>query len=321
MPDVLGDIISTIELRSTLYFRAELTAPFSIAVPEDKNVIRFHVANDGPCFVRVATGEHAMMRAGDLVLVPRGAAHTLADVPADDPKPLGEVLSEARFDGAGPLQFGGGGARTSLVCGHFGFGHEVMHPVVGSLPPLVHLRGDADRRYAWIEQLLVYMDRETRARSPAWEEVVKRVAEIVFVFVLREFMSQHPQLSAPLAALSDPQLGKALNVMHEQPAVDWTVDDLARRAAMSRSAFAERFREAIGMTPSRYLASWRMHKARALLDRSTLTIREIAWEVGYASEPTFSRTFKDQFGAPPGRYRRALSMDDPDPGSPSDDPA
>jgi AraC family transcriptional activator of mtrCDE len=310
MPDLLSDIISTIELRSTLYFRAELTAPFSIAVPEDSNVIRFHVANAGPCYVSLTTGEYAMMQAGDLVLVSRGAAHVLSDARSERPAALADVLYAAGFDGSGPMKFGGGGPRTSLVCGQFGFGHEVMHPVVGSLPPLVHLRGDAEHRYAWLEQLLVYMDRETAARSAAWEEVVKRISEIVFVYVLREFMSQQAPSTAALAALSDPQLGKALSAIHAQPEVEWTVDELAQRAAMSRSIFADRFREALGMTPARYLASWRMHKARALLERSEKSIREIAFEVGYASEPTFNRTFKEQFGAPPGRYRRATARED-----------
>jgi AraC family transcriptional activator of mtrCDE len=310
MPDVLSDIIATIELRSTLYFRAELTAPFSIMVPEDSNVIRFHVANAGPCYVALETGEHAMMQAGDLVLVSRGAAHVLADAPSERPTALADVLNAAHFDGLGPMEFGGGGSRTSLVCGHFGFGHEIMHPVVASLPPLVHLRGDSDHRYAWLEQLLVYMDRESRARSAAWEEVVKRISEIVFVFVLREFMSRQYQSTAALAALSDPQIGKALSAIHEKPEVEWTVEELAQRAAMSRSIFADRFREALGMTPARYLASWRMHKARALLERSEKSIREIAWEVGYASEPTFNRTFKEQFGAPPGRYRRAAAREE-----------
>ena len=113
--DVLGDILSTLQLRSTLYFRAELTAPFSISVPEDRQVIRFHVANHGPCQVTLPTGEAARFEPGDLVLVPHGAAHVLSDVSRQAARPLDEVLQESGFDGSGPLVYGGGGDRKSVV--------------------------------------------------------------------------------------------------------------------------------------------------------------------------------------------------------------
>jgi AraC family transcriptional regulator, activator of mtrCDE len=166
--DILGDILSTLELRSVLYFRAELTAPFSIAVPKDRQVIRFHVANEGPCWIQLPTGESAQFSAGDLVLVPHGSAHVLADSPSGSPVPLPKVLDESGFDGSGPLLFGGGGSKCSLVCGHFAFAHEVMHPVIASLPALIHVKGRAERHYTWLEQLLAYMEGESKAQLEAW---------------------------------------------------------------------------------------------------------------------------------------------------------
>ncbi len=307
--DILGDILSTLELRSTLYFRAELTAPFSIAVPEDRDVIRFHVANEGPCWIDLPSGESARFSAGDLVHVPHGAAHVLADSPSAHPVPLPNVLDESGFDGTGPLIFGGGGTKTVIVCGYFAFTHEVMHPVIASLPALIHVKGRAERHYTWLEQLLAYMEGESKAHSEAWGEVTKCVSEILFIYVLREYMGKHPHSTGALMALVDPHIGKALQAIHTEPAADWSVDALATRAAMSKTVFAERFREALGVTPARYLAAWRMHKARALLNRSERSIREIAWQVGYESEAAFNRAFKEHFSVPPGRYRRAHESD------------
>ena len=309
--DLLGDILSTLELHSTVYFRAELTAPFSIAVPADRAVIRFHVANEGPCWIELPSGESTLFSAGDLVLVPHGAAHVLADSPKatpvplhNVPVPLPNVMDESGFDGTGPLIFGGGGTRTALVCGYFAFKHDIMHPVITSLPALIHVRGSAQRHYAWLEQLLAYMEGESKSRSEAWGEVIKRISEILFVYVLREYMGKHPNSTGALMALVDTHIGRALQALHAQPEADWSVEELAARAGMSKSVFVDHFREKLGLTPARYVTSWRMHKARMLLDRSERSIRQIAWDVGYESEAAFNRVFKEHFGTPPGRFRR-----------------
>jgi len=305
--NLLGDILSTLELRSSLYFRAELTAPFSIAVPSDPNVIRFHVANDGPCRIELPSGEATVFRAGDLVLVPHGAAHVLSDSVGEQPVPLGDVLQEAAFNGTGPLVFGGGGRRTALVCGYFAFGQEIMHPVIAALPRLLHVQGHGDRNYAWLEQLLAYIDLESKARADAWTEITRRVAEIVFIYTLREYAQSHPNAAGSLLALSDDRIAEPLRAIHSDPAAEWSLELLAERAALSKTAFAETFRNKVGITPMSYVAAWRMHKARALIGRSTLSVQAIALEVGYNSEAAFNRVFKEFFGAPPGRFRRDLA--------------
>ena len=305
--DLLGDILATLELRSSLYFRAELTAPFSIAVPEDRNVIRFHVANEGPCRIELPSGESADFFAGDLVLVPHGAAHVLSDSPAAKSVPLGNVLEQTGFDGTGPLVFGGGGSRTVIVCGYFAFGQEIMHPVIASLPALVHLQGHGKNHYAWLEQLLAYMEAESKTRADAWVEVARRVAEIIFIYSLREYVRMHPKPTGALIALSDHRIAKALQAVHADPSADWSVDSLAERASLSKAAFSESFHKMVGVTPMSYVVAWRMHKARALIGRSDSSIQAIALEVGYESESAFNRVFKKHFGAPPGRFRRALA--------------
>ena len=301
--DVLGEILTTLELSSHLYFRAELGAPFAIAVPEEPGVIRFHVVAQGICHIAVPGAEPIALHPGDLVLVPHGCAHRLSDAPDRSATPLAIALEESRFEGAGPFRFGGDGAHTVLVCGHFSFGNTLLHPILASLPPLMLLRSDASRSFAWIEQLIRNIEGEARSRRIGYIEVVRRLSEILLVEVLRAHVERGDGVS--LAMLADPQLGRALVAMHGEPDRNWSLDELARIAGQSRTLFVERFRERMGVAPMKYLASWRMQRARRLLARSNCSVAEVARRVGYASESAFNRNFRQHFGSSPGRYRRS----------------
>lgn len=301
--DVLGEVLAVLELSSQLYFRAELSRPFAIGVPEEKGVIRFHVAAEEACTIAVRGHEPVTFASGDLVLVPHGSAHVLADDPERPARPLPSVLDECGFDGTGPLVFGGSGARTVLVCGHFAFADTLLHPLVAGLPPLLHLRAQEGSSYEWMEQVVRRMEREARARPIGYLEVVRRLSEILLVEVLRA-QADRGDLGV-LTALTDPQIGRALQAMHAEPEADWSLDALARLAGHSRTLFVERFRERVGTTPMKYLATWRLLKARRLLACPDHSVAEVARRVGYASESAFNRAFREHFGAPPGRFRRA----------------
>lgn len=150
------------------------------------------------------------------------------------------------------------------------------------------------------------MNSESRIREQAWEEIITRVAEILFIYTLRDCLHLHPHrhASGALVALSDHRIARALQAVPAEPAFAWSIDALAARAALSRSAFTDIFRAALGVSPMQYVTIRRMHKARALLDRPGYNIQQIALDVGYESESAFNRAFRRYFGAPPGRYRR-----------------
>lgn len=300
--DVLDEVLTTLELSSQLYFRAELSQPFSIAVPEQRGVIRFHVAVENPCSLRLPDHEPSMLAPGDLVLVPHGAPHVLADDPERPARPLPAVLEETGFDGEGPLVYGGDGPRTVLVCGHFAFAGAPWHPLLTTLPPILHLRAAEDGSYEWLELVVRRIERELRAGVPGSLAVIRRLSEILLVEVLRAY-ALRGDLGA-LAAIADPQLGRALQAIHAGPAADWSLDALARIAGQSRTLFVERFRERLGTSPMRYLSRWRLLRARHLLGSTDLSVAEVAQRVGYASESAFHRAFRAEFGAPPGRLRR-----------------
>ena len=182
-----------------------------------------------------------------------------------------------------------------------------MHPLVDSLPPLIHLPARAGNGFGWVPPLLEAAEREARLDQPAGQAVARRLAEILFIQLLRSVSSQPGPASGLLGLIDDPQLGRALRSMHADPAGSWSLDALASEAGVSRSVFADRFRERIGMTPMRYLTEWRMQRARELLANPSLSVSDVGRRVGYASESAFNRAFRDAIGEPPGRHRRSLA--------------
>ncbi|MCG8589995.1 MAG: AraC family transcriptional regulator [Proteobacteria bacterium] len=304
MHDVLSDVLDTLELESSVYFRAELTSPFSIAVPENKNVVRFHIAGEGRCSISVAGEAPIEFAPGDLVLIPHGASHVLANPPNGSARPLPEVLDASGFTGPGPLVYGGGGDRTTLVCGHFGFSAAVTHPFIETLPAVLHLERAQGPDYRWVEQMLAFADQESQARATGWQGVVERLSQILLVYVLRAYMERESAVAGALSALADPQLAAALQSIHTSPATDWTLDALAHKAGMSRSAFVRKFNSTCGISPMRYLTRWRMSRARYLLTHTETSAGEAAAQAGYASEAAFHRSFKEHVQKPPATYRR-----------------
>jgi len=306
--DVLSEVLSTLELSSRPWFRAELRGPFAVSVPaadesEHGATIRFHVATGGNCTVSVAGRNPIDLAAGDLILVPHGSAHVIADQAGREPIRLDQLTGAAGVDGIGPLLHGEGPDCTTVVCGEFAFGSLALHPFLASLPPELHLRADATTNYGWVEQVMRHLENEARQRRTGHLEVIRRLSEILLIEVLR-IRTAGTELGA-LGALADPQMLRALEAIHETPADGWSLDRLARVAGQSRTRFAATFRDRVGMPPMKYLATWRMQKARGLLTQTASSVGEIAQRVGYSSESAFNRAFREQFGSPPGAWRKA----------------
>ena len=310
--DVLSDILDALRLRGTLYFSTEFAAPWGIRIPSFERVARFHLLVRGSCWVRVP-GETGAERleAGDLVLVPHGAEHLLSDAPERPCRHLVDVVEETGFTGEGALLYGGddGGAPTRMVCGHFAFDQGFDHLLLAQLPAALVVRWEEAVRSSPLEQALQFIAREVHEGKPGHEAVTRRMSEILFVQAVRFWTESTEHPTGLMAALADPGLGRALAAMHAEPAEGWTLDDLARKAAMSRTLFAERFRDIVGQTPYSYLTDWRMQNARRLLATSSLSLQQIASRVGYDSAASFSRAFKKAIGSPPGAYRRAAQAE------------
>ncbi|MEM9557163.1 MAG: AraC family transcriptional regulator [Acidobacteriota bacterium] len=302
--DVLSEILDQLEMRGSLYFSTAFSAPWSIDVPADTNVCRFHVVVQGPCRITVTeTGDALDLAKGDLVLVPHGNAHWLqSDV--DEPlRPLPEVLAEGHLDD-GRLRWGGGGAETRMVCGYFDFDKETTHPLLDALPGLIPVRATSSYDFTWIDNLTRFIGQEAGSGRPGSDAIARRLSEVLFIQVVRQYADTAPSAVPVLSAIVHPQLGRALRAVHAEPGGSWTVDAMAGAAALSRTAFAESFHRLVGQPPMTYLTQLRMRHARRLL-RTELATAAVGERVGYQSEAAFHRAFKRAYGLGPGAYRRS----------------
>lgn len=307
--DLLSDILDSLALQGQFYFRTCFNSPWSVGVPNYAAAIRFHYAVQGECYVRAGDNEAVHLRQGDLVLIPAGAPHAISDTPERRPVALETVLADASYSGSGTLIIGQGCERaaTQLMCGHFTFAEGSNHPLLRSLPPMIHLSASARSGTFWLDEALRLMGRQMSEPSPGSLAVVRRMSEIIFIETVRACSAQSPQLAGLIEALSDPKIARAIEAMHRDVATHWTVGALAGEAAMSRSRFAARFQELVGCGPLTYLAEWRLQKACALLREGRLSVQQIAGRIGYQSPAAFTRAFANMFGESPSSFRARLA--------------
>lgn len=308
--DVLSDILAAIRLKGTLYFSTEFHPPWGLRVPALGRVARFHLAVRGTSWIRVdGLPDPIRLETGDLILVPDGAEHVLADTPDTPCRTVDEAVTAAGFTGRGALVMGNPdrGGPTRLVCGHFAFDEDVRHPLLDQLPPALVVRWDDEERSRRLEEAFRFIAQEVQEGRPGHEAVVGRLSEILFVQVIRAWAQRKDHDRGVLAALADARLGAALAAIHDRPGARWTLESLSRCAAMGRTAFAERFAQIVGESPLRYVTLWRMQRAKRLLAESRLSLDQIAERVGYDSAASFSRVFKKTTGMSPGAYRRSAN--------------
>lgn len=314
--DVLTDVLTTLRLHSSLYFRAEFGGAWGARVPRDPNTVRFHLLLQGECWVEIPdTLKPTLLSAGDVVLIPHGAEQILSDKAGRPPVPLPRILEQTKFDGSGPLSIGvrPGERFTRMICGFCRFDPGAEHPLLRALPAAILLRGGENLGENWLADALRYMSYESQSELPGAGAILDRLADIVLIQGVRSLLQSGGGESGFIAALRDHSIARALAAIHARPERDWTVDSLAREAGLSRSRFAELFTARLGMPVARYVAEWRLQKARRLLSDTRLSVAEIAHRVGYESLPSFTRRFTRQFGVGPGRFRRdGLGLATPD---------
>lgn len=307
MTDVLSDIFDVIRLRATLYFRTNYTPPWAITVPAYRQTVRFHLVIQGRCHVGLSSGNGVDIGPGDLIVIPRGQAHVLSDAPGRTPAPLESVIRDSGYDGSGVFVLGAGNptASTQMVCGHFGFTEGADHPLLRALPESIVMTPADRARAPILDETLRLVVRRAFTEGLGASAAIARLSEVFFIETVRASVDQCPELRRVIGAMGDPQIGKALELMHKDTAAAWTVESLALAVGMSRSRFAERFAELMHDGPMGYLADWRLQRALALLRETTLNVQEVAGRVGYLSAAAFTRAFTQKFGGPPTDFRQA----------------
>jgi AraC family transcriptional regulator, alkane utilization regulator len=302
--DAISELLRLVKVRTTVYCRSLMSAAWGFGVQAHGNPA-FHVVVDGECWLHV-DGQPGQLRLarGDLVLLPTGAGHRLRDHPDSSCTDLEDMLTQTPPDAGGRLSHGGGGSVTELICGGFALDGGDAHPVMRALPPVIQVRALAGEPPAWLAATLDMLSAEAASRAPGAQVIVSRLADVLLSQALRvalaQLQSQDPVL---LAALRDPRIAGAVQLIHRYPERAWTVAELAQEVALARSTFAVRFRELVGEPPSRYLTRARLAHGATLLHTTDATLAEIALRTGYASEFSFSKAFKRAFGLAPGAYR------------------
>jgi AraC-like DNA-binding protein len=207
------------------------------------------------------------------------------------------------------LSTGDGTAPAAIIAGRFSFEETYGGPLTDFLPPLILIRGDRPRLLP-LQKTLELLAAEVDASIPGSELAVRRLADLLLIQALRAHLAAaEPEQSEPtgwLHALDDPHIGAALNSMHKRIEHPWTVASLASEAGMSRSAFAQRFKELMSESPLEYLTRWRMYRGSDLLRESDRKLADVAQAVGYDSDGAFHKAFKRVLGIAPGEYRRSI---------------
>jgi AraC-like DNA-binding protein len=317
--DALSDVLKSVRLEGAFFLNAEFSAPwcvhsrFGLASVSDRlaraeHVAFFHFLVEGSCKVRLADGGNVLdVAAGDLVLFPYDDRHLMGSdlhlAPIDAKSLIGSAAADADMI---QLRHGGGGAATRFVCGFLACSRSVCRPLLDALPRVLRIPVGDGPAAALLRDLLRIGVRETSAAQPGADSMLAKLAEFMFVDAMRRYVGDlPPEGKGWLAGVRDTQIGRALALLHGEPGRGWTVDDLAREVAMSRSALAERFTALVGEPPMQYLTRWRLALAADALRSGADAIVRVAERSGYESEAAFSRAFKREFGMPPAAWRRA----------------
>jgi AraC-like DNA-binding protein len=299
--DVLSEVLGELRITSTLYCHFAVADGRGVAYPAVGQA-GFHLVTEGALTLVLASGERHPLAAGDFVVVTHGGAHQLE---AGRGARVEAVQGAAARAVDGVARVGSGAAVGRYLCGALQFGAPADHPLLSALPPVIHVRSGRAGAQPWLASHLDAVACEARSGRPGAEAVITRLSEVLFVQAIRYHLAElPPSAHGWLGALRDPQVGRAVGLMHRHPDRAWTVASLAGEVGLSRSHFAERFAAVVGRPPLAYLAEWRMHRGRALL-RGGARVGEVARRVGYGSEAAFSTAFRRASGMAPGAYRRA----------------
>jgi len=343
--DVLSDTLKVVRLSGAVFLRAKLPSPWAVAsataselaeylrLPSDCIAV-FHILARGSCWLSIPGSAPVLLKAGDAVLLPQNCPHVVGSDWSLSPISFRAVLPATMpSDGIAEVVGGSIGEMTQLICGYLHCDQR-FNPLIGALPDVMVVHPNHDGRAVeteaatemeivrartlassaalaippgdWLETTLRHTVEEALGERPGNTDMLARLSEILFVEVVRRYMQQLPAAQHGwLAGVSDPVVGNAMRLLHARPEHAWTVEDLARAVAVSRSTLAQRFTALIGETPMHYLAAWRIQLAKYLLKQTNLNLVEVALRVGYESDVAFNRAFKRHVGQPPAAWRVA----------------
>jgi len=312
--DALSEVLKVVKLDSAFFFNGEFSAPWRFRSPEScklaqfvhkagVHIIVYHLLLNGRAYAE-ARDLRLLLHPGDIVIFPHGDSHILESGPSAHTLDGEAELPRIFANGLKIARMGGGGEVARFVCGYMACEPRLSQVFLNGLPPVFKINIRDDKQGEWLENSIHFAIDQAGAYRAGGEAVLAKLSEMLFVETLRRYIVQMPERETGwLAAARDQDIGKALALLHSQPAHSWTLEDLAKAVGLSRSVLAQRFHEFLGEPPIAYLTRWRLQLGAQLLASTSYSVAQIAAEVGYESEAAFNRAFKRAFEQPPARYR------------------
>lgn len=303
--DPLSDVLSLLKPRSYVSSGVEAGGEWSLQFPHQNKLLKCYAVVSGECWLAVDGVPDAVnLQKGDCFVLPSGRPFRLASDMSLPPEPSSNYFPPPR-PGAVVKVNGGGdffivGSRFGVSGGHAGL-------LMDMLPPIVHIRNETEQ--AALRWSVERMMKELHDPEPGGFLIAQHLAHMMLVQALRLHMMEGVMNNGGwLVGVADKQLGPAINAIHADPAHRWTLQSLAECACMSRSAFAQKFKETIGASPMEYVTRWRMLLAGERLENSQDPVSVISLSLGYESESAFSTAFKRVMGVSPRQYSRGVNL-------------
>ncbi len=300
--DALSDIIELIKLSSVVYCKWEYSSPWGINVGVSSHA-QFHMLTSGSCVLKFNNNK-IKLNTGDIVLFPFGDPHYIGEEDPKDSAVTGLEFLKAVKKG-NPI-FKNKEISTTLVCGHFVLDREFNHTFIQSLPEYIHITQDDHGSISTINEVINLLIKETSDGVLGSDIVIRRLAEILFVTIIRSYIKKKNITNGFLGALTSKDISNALKIIHKNYPQKLTLKNIADNIHISRAALAIKFKSQTGFTPIDYLYKWRMQKAYDLLKNTNASLKDISEKVGYTSFPAFNKAFKKNFNITPGRFRKEL---------------
>ncbi|WP_433271010.1 cupin domain-containing protein [Actinosynnema sp. CS-041913] len=299
--DAIDDVLSGRSGEDSQYVRVQARGPWGISFRSPRATYVMMIRSGRCWWLHGASTAPELLTSGACLLVQADAEFAVADEPGRNMVSCESLLAAKRDPS---VRHGGDGPLTEIVSARLSLDTGVTEPLLRVLPPVLRfdLDDSADDALRSTFRLL-----ELERSFPGFGSgfIMSRLAETLFVYALRTYVSSSATTSHGwLAALSDPRLAPALRELHTDIAHPWTVEELARRAGMSRAAFAAAFKKKTGDTPINYVTCWRIYRAKRLLRDTRLSLQQIARTIGYDTDAAFSRAFRRAEGIAPGAWRR-----------------
>lgn len=310
----LDSALNGLRLRGAIFLRGEYSEAWAyeslppndvaaILAPGEHQLVLFHVVASGRCWIET-DGDRHWAQAGDVIVLPYNDRHRMGGYADAALVPISTLLSPPPWARFPVIRHGDGGERTELVCGYLSCDDPLFDRRLSAFPPVFVVSPPPGPAGDWVRASIAYALEQSERVPSAAAATPTAIPELLLIEVLKLYLS-HAAVSTSgwLQALRDPVLAPVLAAMHGSPERRWSVETLAREAHVSASLLDERFREALGVAPIRYLRAWRMHLAEGLLRTSDIAVGALAHRVGYESEEAFSRAFKRAHASAPGAWR------------------